>query len=205
MKKGLLIVLSGPSGTGKGTICQNLCRQLMGIYYSISVTTRPPRRGEKDGVNYYFITEREFEDLKEQGGLLEWARVYGNYYGTPRYKVEQRRSEGCDVILEIDIEGAKQVRERCEDAVFLFLLPPSMKELRTRIEGRGTERPDIIKERFSTAYRELKEIRHYDYMVINDDIQEAVDIIKAVIAAEKCRVSRNEEILNRLLEEGGIR
>ena len=201
MDKGLLLVLSGPSGTGKGTVCEELCQQQNSLCNSISVTSRFPRKGEKDGVHYHFLPEAQFEQLIEEGALLEWARVYGNYYGTPLKQVEEKRAQGLDVILEIDTQGAKQIRERVKEAILIFLLPPSLKELWNRIKGRGTEKPEVMKERFLAAHGELKEISNYNYVVFNNNVSEAVDKIKAIITAEKCRVARNKEKLAKLSEE----
>ncbi|MGI6308900.1 MAG: guanylate kinase [Dethiobacteria bacterium] len=200
MKKGALIVISGPSGTGKGTICTRLCQQNSKLHCSISITTRSPRKGEKDGLNYYFLTEEKFQALIKQGALLEWAKVYGHFYGTLQQRVEEKRAQGFDVILEIDTQGAKQVRGKTKEASFIFLLPPSMDELWARIQGRGTDSPEVIKERFAAAYREVQEIWKYDYVVINENISETVRNIEAIILAEKCRVGRDKNILYRLKE-----
>lgn len=202
MAKGVLIVLSGPSGTGKGTVCQDLCRKNPNLYCSISVTTRPPRKGEKDGENYYFISEERFQELVEQGAFLEWARVYGNFYGTLRQQVEEKLHEGFDVLLEIDIQGAKLIRQRCKEAVFIFLLPPSMEELWQRIQGRGTDGLEAIKYRFDAAYQELQEIWEYDYVVLNENVSDAVKMIEAIISAEKCSIKKNKDILSRFFKEG---
>ena len=156
MDKGLLLVLSGPSGTGKGTVCEKLCQQHLTICSSISVTSRSPRKGEKDGVHYYFLPEAQFKKLIKEDSLMEWARVYGNYYGTPLKQVEEKRAQGLDVILEIDTQGAKQIREHIKEAILIFLLPPSWEELWNRIKGRGTEEPEVMKERYLAAYGELK-------------------------------------------------
>lgn len=200
MKKGALIVISGPSGTGKGTICSLLCRQNSKMHCSISLTTRFPRKGESDGTNYHFLTEEKFKTLLKQGSLLEWAKVYGHYYGTLQQQVEEKRAQGCDVILEIDTQGAKQVRSKVEDAALIFLLPPSMDELWARIQGRGTDSPAAIEERFAAAYREIQEIWKYDYVVTNENIPETVRKVEAIILAEKCRVGRNKNILCGLKE-----
>lgn len=201
MDKGLLLVLSGPSGAGKGTVCEKLCRQHCSICSSISVTSRPPRQGEKDGVHYYFLPEAQFEKLIAENSLLEWARVYGNYYGTPLKQVEEKRARGLDVILEIDTQGAKQIRKHMREAVLIFLLPPSLEELWNRIKGRGTEGPEVMKKRFSAAYEELQEIRFYDYVVCNNNVDDAVEKIRAIIFAEKCRVERNKKLLEGLSKE----
>ena len=202
MGKGLLVVISGPSGTGKGTVCKKLCEQNPSLYYSISATSRPPRRGEKDTVNYFFLTEEQFLELREKSAFLEWARVYDNYYGTPSQKVQEKLNNGYDVILEIDTQGAKQVKNIAKEAVFIFLLPPSMEDLWLRIKGRGTDRQEVIEKRFAAAHHELKEIENYDYVVINDNVSEAVCKIESILLAEKCSLIRNKDVLSRLVEEG---
>ncbi len=204
MGKGLLIVMSGPSGTGKGTVCRVLCNRNPQIHYSISATTRPPRRGEIEGVSYFFLAENEFTRLRREGALLEWAEVYGNFYGTPLEKVEEVRNRGQDVLLEIDTQGAMKVKTNYSEGVFIFLLPPSMDELWRRIRGRGTDSLDVIKKRFAAAHRELNEVWNYDYTVLNekDRVINAVECIEAIIKAEKCQVSRNKDILDKLFKEG---
>lgn len=202
MTKGVLIVLSGPSGTGKGTVCRDLCRQNPNLYCSVSVTTRSPRPGEREGESYYFLSEERFRELLEQDAFLEWACVYGNYYGTLRQQVEEKLSKGIDVILEIDTQGAKHIRQEAKDAVFIFLLPPSMNELWQRIHGRGADDSESIKQRFAAAYQELKEIREYDYVVINENVTDAVKDIQAIILAEKCRIKKDKDYLSRFFEEG---
>ena len=201
--KGLLLVLSGPSGAGKGTICQMLREKLPDIGYSVSVTTRAPREGEVDGVSYFFKTVEEVKAMIAEGGLLEYAEVYGNYYGTPRDYVMDLLNQGKDVILEIDIQGALQVKEKFEEGVFIFLVPPSMEELHRRLVQRGRETPELIMERFKSAYEEMNFINRYNYVVTNDKVDEAIKKIEAIIAAEKCRVVRNEALLHEILD-GGI-
>ena len=202
MEQGLMLIISGPAGVGKGTVCQALCREVSGLYYSVSLTTRQPRPGERDGVNYLFVNKDEFMAQRNKGLLLEWALVHGNYYGTPAHLVDQMRKEGRDVILEIDTQGARQIRRNIKDGVFVFLLPPTMQDLLKRIHNRGADAPDAIKRRFANAFRELEELQNYDYLVINEEIEAAVLNIKAIITAEKCRVDRHHGFLKRLLREG---
>ena len=202
MEEGLLLVVSGPAGVGKGSVCKILCSENLNLYYSVSLTTRSPRPGERDGVDYCFVREEQFMKLRDEGFLLEWARVHGNYYGTPARRVEEARQEGRDVILEIDTEGARQIRRNTKNGVFVFLLPPTMKDLLKRIHIRGTDTPAEIQRRFAAAYRELEELEHYDYAVVNEEIKTAAAHIAAIINAEKCRVARCQNVLKRLKEEG---
>ena len=187
---GLLIVLSGPSGAGKGTICQEILRQSPDVNYSVSATTRKPRPGEVDGVHYFFRARENFQDMIEKDELLEWAEFCDNYYGTPRFAVEQAIQTGKDVILEIEIQGALQVKKRFPQGVFVFVIPPSMSVLSERIHKRGTESEDVIQKRLETAIRELGYVTEYDYVVVNDELPVAVDKLKSILVAEKCRVKR---------------
>ena len=190
MKRGVLLVVSGPSGAGKGTICKALLEKHKEIYLSVSATTRAPRKGEVEGVNYYFTTKEEFVKRVEEGDFLEHAEVYGNYYGTPKSSVEKMLEQGKDVILEIDIQGALKVKENCEEGIFIFILPPSMEELKQRIIKRGSETPESLMTRFKSAYKEINYISKYNYAVVNDEIDTAVSKLEAIITAEKCRVDR---------------
>lgn len=193
-ERGLLIVLSGPSGVGKGTVRKELFKQPNTNYeYSISMTTRKPRTGEVDGVDYFFKTREEFEQLIEEGGLLEYAEFVGNYYGTPLAYVNETLDAGRDVFLEIEVQGAAQIREKVPEALFIFLAPPSLSELEKRLIGRGTESEDIIKKRIEAAKEELEMMSLYDYVVENDQIQNACDKINAIIIAEHCRRERVEQ------------
>lgn len=189
-KKGVLLVISGPSGAGKGTICKALLEKHKEIYLSVSATTREPRNGEVEGVNYFFLKKEDFLQKVEEGDFLEHAEVYGNYYGTPKSSVQKMIDEGRDVILEIDIQGALKVKENCEEGIFIFILPPSMEELKQRIIKRGSETPESLMRRFKSAYKEINYISKYNYAVVNDEVDTAVSKIEAIINAEKCRVDR---------------
>ncbi|MFW5992241.1 MAG: guanylate kinase [Halanaerobiaceae bacterium] len=188
MENGNLIVLSGPSGVGKGTVLKRFLKEYRDVEYSVSATTRAKREGEIEGKDYFFLTEDRFFQMVEQDMFIEWAEVHNNYYGTPRNYVENILQEGKDIILEIDIQGARQVQKTYPEAIFVFLLPPSLKELEKRLDKRGTENDQNRAVRLENARKELKELRNYNYKVVNDKINEAVKKLKAIIIAEQCRI-----------------
>lgn len=189
--RGLLIVLSGPSGVGKGTVRAAVFKDNQYNYtYSISATTRKIRPGEVDGKDYYFMSREEFEGLIEQGALLEYTQYVGNYYGTPIQPIEEHLSKGHDVFLEIEVQGAMKVRERMPEGIFIFLAPPNISELESRIVGRGTDNQDIIYERMQKAREEIEMMKHYDFVVVNDQVEHAVQKINAIIQSEHLRVER---------------
>ena len=201
--RGLLIVISGPSGAGKGTICSNIRGEMPNLVYSVSMTTREPRVGEKEGINYFFRTKEEFESLLSEDAFfesllsedafLEYAKVYDNYYGTPKQHVMNLLDEGKSVLLEIDIQGAMQVKERFSDAVFIYIVPPSLTELSERLHNRGTDAKEVIDKRLSLACSELALAHRYDYIVVNDDLEDASLKVASILRAEACKISRNKE------------
>ena len=200
-KRGLLIVLSGPSGVGKGTVRAAIfSKGEQKFVYSISATTRKPRTGETDGVDYFFKTREEFEQMIQNKQLLEYAEYVGNYYGTPLEYVENTLATGRDVFLEIDVQGAIQVRELMPEGVFIFLTPPDLNELESRIVNRGTDSDEVIAKRMKTAREELELMKYYDYSVVNDTVDNAVQKIEAIIQTEHLRIVRNLDTIEELEE-----
>ena len=200
-KKGLLIVVSGPSGAGKGTICKEVLSRRDDIFVSTSATTREPRKGEVEGVNYFFITREDFEKKIEEEAFIEYAEVYTNLYGTPKHTVLEKLNKGENILLEIDIQGALQVKKRYPEGVFIFILPPSMKELKNRIIGRGSETPESLERRFSSAYEEIEFVNQYDYYIINDQVKKAADLMESIIDAERCKVIEDIEDIVKMFKE----
>lgn len=187
-RPGNLFVFTGPSGVGKGTISRQLLSQVPGLVKSVSVTTRPQRPGEQEGVNYFFRTIEQFEQLRDSNQLMEWAEFAGNLYGTPRAWVEAQISAGLDVMLEIEVQGAKQIREKFPQSVLLFISPPSFEALRQRLVGRATESPEKIVQRLAKAQQEMREKHLFHYEVVNDNIDEAVMNLAHIVYAERCRI-----------------
>ena len=201
-RKGLLLVVSGPSGAGKGTICKALLNKNDQIKLSVSATTRKPRNGEVHGVNYFFIEKEEFIKMIENGEFLEYAQIYDNFYGTPKAAIIECLEKGQDVILEIEMQGARQIKEVYPEGVFIFVLPPSLEELKSRIVGRGTETQEEIEKRFSCAFEEINQIVNYDYFIVNEDIEKSVSDVEAIICAEKNKVTRyKNNIIDKFKEE----
>jgi guanylate kinase len=195
-RKGIIIVVSGFSGSGKGTIMKELTKKYEQYALSISATTRSPREGEENGREYFFISTEEFEKLIDENGLIEHAKYVNNYYGTPRKYVEDKLSQGIDVILEIEIQGALQIKEQYKDAVLLFVMPPSASELKNRLVGRGTESAEVIEKRLKRAKEEAVGIEKYDYIVVNDDLHECVEKVHEIISSAHNAPSRNIEFIN---------
>lgn len=201
-ERGSLIVVSGPSGCGKGTVIQEFLKQNKDAWLSISCTSRDPRPGDVPNESYYFITREEFEEKIKNEEFLEYAEYNKNYYGTPKEHIEERLAKGIDVILEIEVQGALKVKELVPEAICIFIMPPSMKELKKRLVGRGTESKEKVLGRFKTAYQEINNVTRYNYVVTNDDVENAVAKMSAILLSEKCRVDRIEEVyLNNEEEE----
>ena len=201
MKQGRLFVISGPSGAGKGTICKALIES-GAADLSVSMTTRKPRGIEQEGIHYYFVSREDFQKAIDEGNMLEWAEIYGNRYGTPKKPVLEKLARGRDVILEIEMQGAMQVKESYPKSVLIFVLPPSISELRKRLIARGTETPEQIDLRTRTTLDEIKRIKDYSYFIVNDDLSSAVEDARIIMSAEHLRVEdQAEEIINRYESE----
>ena len=200
-KQGLLIVISAPSGAGKGTIINGMLEKNNNLWLSVSATSRPMRTNDVEGKTYYFYTKEEFIKKIKEDYFLEYAIYANNYYGTPKKYIQEHLDKGEDVILEIEIQGAMQIKKLIPEALFVFIMPPSLKELKQRLVGRGTDSKEKILERFKIAYREMNEVTKYNYVVINDEIEEATEKVLSIIKAEKCRVDRIEEVFLNTEEE----
>ena len=185
-----LIVVSGPSGAGKTSITRRVVERNSDIYYSVSLTTRPNRGGERDGVDYRFITEDEFREKVDAGEFLEWARVHGAYYGTPKTPIERALAGGKKVLLDIDVQGGSQIRGQVDHGLYIFVVPPTRDVLLRRLRGRGTDDPEVIRRRMEEAGREIEEMRFYQYLVVNDDLEDSVARVEGIIRAEESRIQR---------------
>ena len=190
MNKGLLVVVSGPSGVGKGTICNALRAEYPELIYSVSATTRPMREGEVEGINYFFLSKEAFQEKIAAGAFLEWAEVYGNFYGTPKWVIDAQLAAGGHVLLEIDMQGAIQVKKAYPESVLIFILPPSEEELAKRLSGRGTDSAEVIAKRLACWQQEKEMLKYYDYAVVNDTVSQAVERVSHIITAEECSVKR---------------
>ena len=199
--KGILIVVSGFSGAGKGTLMKQLVRTYDNYALSVSMTTRSPRAGEEEGKEYFFVSKEVFEEKISQEGLIEYASYCDNYYGTPRDYVEKQLEKGKDVILEIEIQGALKVKDKFPTALLMFVMPPGAAELKKRLEGRGTESPEVIQKRLKRATEEAEGIEQYDFIVINDKLEECVDEMHSLILAAHFTPNRNEEFINNMRKE----
>ena len=200
-KRGILVVVSGFSGAGKGTLMKEILRRYPNYALSVSMTTRAPREGEVDGVSYFFVDKNTFEETIENNGLIEYASYCGNYYGTPRAYVEEQLNAGKDVILEIEIQGALKIKDKYPDALLVFVMPPSVEELKRRLAGRGTETQDVIDARMARAVEEAEGIEAYDVIVVNDDLDECTQRLHSIISAAHSHPDRNKEFIETIREE----
>ena len=201
MNKGTLVVISGFSGAGKGTVLSQVLARRPDLYFSVSFTTRPPREGEKDGVNYHFVTRQAFQERIERGEFLEYAEYVGNFYGTSMAVIREKLDQGIDVILEIEIQGARKIKEQYPDAVLLFVTTKDAMTLKERLEGRGTETPEVIAQRLARAVQESEGIEEYDYLVVNDVLEECVEQVHGIIDSEHQRIVRHKEKISKIREE----
>jgi guanylate kinase len=197
--RGVLIVVSSPSGGGKGTLIRRVLKEVPDLGYSVSFTTRSPREGETHGRDYFFVSLAEFETKAAAGHFLEWARVHGNFYGTAHAQVERELTEGRDIILEIDVQGASSVRQLVPDAVSVFILPPTFEVLRARLTARGSERPDDLALRLSNARLEVEHYREFDYVIVNDEVERAASQMASIVYAERARCERQKQVARRVI------
>lgn len=202
MKKGLLVIVSGPSGAGKGTVLKQVFEKYPNLKLSISVTTRAPRVGEADGINYYFKTVEEYNEMLKKDEFLEHQEVYGNFYGTPKAKVFEQLDKGFDVVLEIDVKGALSVMQRYPEAISIFVSPQDRDTLASRLKGRGSERPEDLERRISEAAAEIQQANLYDYIVVNNDVTECAEDVISIVRAEKCSVKLNRKFIDSLTNGG---
>lgn len=198
--EGLLIVISAPSGAGKTTLCQELTRRFPALCESVSYTTRAPRNGETNGKDYHFVTQKQFEEMINNSAFAEWAKVHGNYYGTAIETLENARKNGIDILLDIDCQGAKILKDRGVRGVFVFVVPPSMQELRRRLEARSSDTKEVIEHRISAAAAEIKESRWYDYIIVNDMLEDAQEAIAAVVMAARCTTNRMLPMVSKMFD-----
>ncbi len=201
MRKGLIFVVSAPSGAGKTSLCKRVVELYSDMRYSVSHTTRAPRGNERDGVDYHFVSEDSFLKMAENNEFIEWAVVHGNRYGTAEASIKKCEDEGIDVILDIDVQGARQIRQRLGRGVYIFILPPSPEELEKRLRGRGTDGEDVINKRLLNAREEINQISNYDYVIINDQFNDAVERLRSIIIAERCN---REAVLSQIKEVWGV-
>jgi guanylate kinase len=190
---GNLFIVSGPSGAGKSVLAACLLKQVPGLRFSVSYTTRPPRGSEKNGVEYYFVDRAQFEPLMRSGELLESAEVYGNYYGTSRRLVDEILSEGNDVLLDVDVQGAQTIRQRRPEAIGIFIMPPSFQVLRQRLESRRLDKDYVIEQRLQIAFNEIKQYRNYDFLIINEELGKSIEELRSIVVSSRCRMSRQAQ------------